>query len=59
MRFNRGIAFMLVAGLFMGIAVYQATRDGGGVAVWIALGAVFIALVAASKKGKGSDDAPR
>ena len=59
MRFNRGIGFMLVAGLFMGIAVYLATRDRGGVAVWIALGAVFIALVAASKKGKGGDDAPR
>ena len=59
MRFNRGIGFMLVAGLFLGIAVYQATGDRGGAAVWIALGAVFIALVAASKKGKGGDDAPR
>ena len=65
MRFNRGIGFMLVAGLFMGIAVYQATGDRGGAAVWIALGAVFIALGAAQStkgkatKGKGSDDAPR
>ena len=60
MRFNRGVGFMLVAVLFMGIAVYQSTGDRGGVAVWIALGAVFIALGAAqSKKGRGGDDAPR
>ena len=59
MRFNRGIGFMLIAGLFLGVAVYRATRADGGGVVWIALGAAFIALVAASKKGKGGDDAPR
>ena len=58
MHFNRGIGFMLIAVLFMGIAVYQATGDRGGGAVWIALGAAFVALGAAqSKKGKGDRDA--
>ncbi len=60
MRFNRGVGFMLVAVLFMCIAVYQATGDRGGSAVWIALGAAFIALGAAqAKKSKDGDDEPR
>ena len=60
MGINRSMGFMLVAGLFMGIAVYEATGDRGGPAVWIAVGGVLIALFAAqSTKGKGGDDAPR
>ena len=59
MRFNRGIGFMLVAGLFMGVAVYQATGDRGGGAVWYALGAIFVLGAAQFKKGRGGDNAPR
>ena len=55
MRVNRGIGFMLVAVIFMLIAVFQATGDRGGSAVWIALGAVFIALGAAQSKKRGDD----
>jgi uncharacterized membrane protein len=58
MQINRGIGFMLVAVIFMIIAVYKATDDRGGSAVWIALGAAFIALGAAQlKKGKDGDNA--
>ncbi|MCW1403354.1 hypothetical protein OKA06_13885 [Novosphingobium sp. MW5] len=58
MRINRGTLFMLVAVVFMIIAVSKATDGSGGSAVWIALGAAFIALGAAQrKKDKGGDDA--
>ena len=55
MRINRGIGFMVVAVIFIAIAVYYATRDGGGSAVWIALGAAFIALGATQSKKRGDD----
>ena len=55
MRINRGIGFMVLAVIFMAIAVYQATGGGGGSAVWIALGAAFIALGATQSKKRGDD----
>ena len=56
MRINRGIGFMVVAVIFIAIAVYYATRrDGGGSAVWIALGAAIIALGATQSKKRGDD----
>ena len=59
MRINPGLAFMALAVAFMLIAVFQGSR-GEGVAVWIALGAVFIALGSAqARKRKGGNDEPR
>lgn len=56
---NLGLAYMGLAVAFMLVAVFQGVR-GGGVAVWIALGAVFIALGSAQvAKQKGGDDEPR
>jgi integral membrane sensor domain MASE1 len=58
MQILRNNAFMLIAVIFMLIGVVRAARGGEGVAVWIALGAVFIALGAAQmKKNKDGNDA--
>jgi SNF family Na+-dependent transporter len=62
MKFDRRIGFMLGAVIFMALAVYKATGDQGGSAVWVALGAVFIALGGAQAKkdkAKDSENEPR
>jgi hypothetical protein len=59
MRLNSALVLMAVAVIFMLIAVIQGSR-GEGVAVWIALGAVFIALGSArASKRQGGGDEPR
>ena len=50
--------FALVAVLFMLIALTRSVAGDEGIAVWIALGAVFLALHASRQaKRKGGDDA--
>ena len=59
MRLRRDYGFYAIAVAFMALGVFYATDDTkGGSAVWIALGASFLALGASAKASKkDSDDA--
>lgn len=58
---RRDRAFYALAIAFMALGVFSATDEkSGGSAVWIALGAAFLAMGAAKRAGdKGTDNAGR
>lgn len=57
MSLLRNNGFMIIAVIFMLIGLVRSARGGEGSAVWIALGAAFIALGVAQKKKNGGDNA--
>ena len=56
---NRRNGLWAVGAVFMVIGIARMASDTGGSAVWIALGAVFIALGGAAARKGGGGNGPR